>query len=187
MKKILSFVIAFFALVSTNQLYAQKDGKQFSFGFGIEGGAMVGDENIKEAFSSQFGLSLRFSYKVGPGYVTFTPGGSLMLPKKVDEDNVKIGTNVPLKLGYKYIIAEKFFVMGEAGYSIYNFYSASMDEDVDIDDISKERIGGFTYAPSIGANLGKFEVGVRYESTILKKNGVTVKPSLLALRLGFNF
>jgi hypothetical protein len=168
-----------------SNLYAQKDGKPFSFGFGIEGGGILGDKNFKEVFSSEFGMSLRFSVKAGPGYATFTPGGMLVIPKSVDEDEVKVGTHVPLKLGYKYIIADKFFVMAEGGYSFYTIYTADSDAE-SVDDMTKERYSGFTYAPSVGLNLGKFELGLRYETTILKKN-VDVKPGLLALRIGFNF
>ena len=166
-----------------SNLYAQKDGKPFSFGFGIEGGPVM-DKNFKETFSAEFGMSLRFSVKAGPGYVTFTPGGMLVIPKSVDEEDVKVGTHVPLKLGYKYIIADKFFVMAEGGYSFYTIYT--VDDTEDMGDVVKDRDGGFTYAPSVGLNLGKFELGLRYETTLLKKY-TELKPALLALRVGFNF
>lgn len=186
MKKTLLLVLICIVTTSLNQLYAQ-NGKSFSFGFGLEGGAMVGDKNVKQAFSSQAGLSLRFAVKAGPGYVTFTPGASLVIPKKVDEENLKLGTNIPLKLGYKYNFASKFFVMAEAGYSIYSFYSADLDGEVDYESIrnSKTSTGGFTWAPSIGVDLGKLELALRYESTAFKKEDS--KASLAALRIGFNF
>lgn len=76
--------------------------------------------------------------------------------------------------------------MGEAGYSLYNLYTVNENSD-NIDDLEKVKGGGFTYAPSIGLNLGKFELGVRYESTMAKFDGVSVKPSLLGIRAGFNF
>ncbi len=163
-----------------------QDGKPFSFGFGFEGGPVLGDKAMKQGFSSQVGLSFRFSVKAGPGYVTFTPGGSLVIPKKIDED-LKLGTNIPLKLGYKFPVTSKLFVMAEGGYSIYSFYAAPLDEDVSYEDIrnSKHTASGFTWAPSIGADLGKLELALRYESTLLKKDDITA--SLLALRIGFNF
>jgi hypothetical protein len=103
----------------------------------------------------------------------------LVVPKSISEEDLKIGTHIPLRVGYKYIFAEKFFVMGEVGYAAYTLYAAGEDED-----IVKEKSGGFTYAPSVGVNLGKFEAGIRYEATALKDD---VKVALLGLRLGFNF
>lgn len=85
--------------------------------------------------------------------------------------------------GDKYIFAGKFFVMGEAGYAAYTVYSA--DASSESDEIVKEKAGGFTYAPSIGVNLGKFEAGIRYEATHLKD--FDTRMGLLGLRLGFNF
>ncbi|MBS1749220.1 MAG: hypothetical protein JST63_04905 [Bacteroidetes bacterium] len=180
------FVIGIFiiSLLFVNSLYAQRSSKLFSFGFGIEGGPIV-DKEFKNSYSAEAGLSFRFSLKAGPGFVTFTPGGMVVIPKSVDEDNIKVGTRVPLKIGYKYIIADKLFVMAEGGYSFYTFYTADQNTE-SADDIKKERDGGFTYAPSVGLNLGAFELGLRYETTILKKS-TDVKPALLALRIGFNF
>lgn len=187
MKKVLFVAAIAIAVLIANQAHAQKDDKQFSFGFGIEGGPIIGDKGFKEVFGSEVGLSIRFSYKVGPGYVTFTPGALLALPKSVSENDeeVSVGTHIPLKLGYKYIIG-KFFVMAEGGYSFYTFYTVNQNSS-GIDDAIKERRGGFTYAPTIGANFGKFELGVRYQATMLKVDDVTVKPSTVALRIGFNF
>lgn len=187
MKKVLFVAAIAIAVLIANQAHAQKDDKQFSFGFGIEGGPIMGDKSFKEVFGSEVGLSIRFSYKVGPGYVTFTPGGLLVLPKSVSENDasVSVGTHVPLKLGYKYIIG-KFFVMAEGGYAFHTVYTVDQDSQ-DINDAVKQRGGGLTYAPSVGANFGVFEVGVRYEATMLKIEGVKYTPSMVALRLGFNF
>lgn len=184
LKKLFTLGIIVTSLLFVSNLYAQKDGKPFSFGFGIEGGPIM-DKDFKNTFSSEFGMSLRFSVKAGPGYATFTPGGLLVIPKSVDEADIKVGTHVPLKLGYKYIIADKFFVMAEGGYSFYTIYTVD-DSGNATGDVVKDRDGGFTYAPSVGLNLGKFELGLRYETTILKKY-TDVKPALLALRIGFNF
>src|SRR5690606_20690636 len=183
MKKVTLLIAIALSTLYVSQAYAQRNGKPFSFGFGFEGGPLVGDANFKDVFSSEFGLSLRFSYKAGPGYVTFTPGALLVIPKSVSEDDIKIGSHIPLKLGYKYIFAEKFFVMGEAGYGAYTFYSS--DAFSESDEIVKEKDGGFSFAPSAGVNLGKFEAGIRYETTRLKDFDTSV--SLLGFRLGFNF
>jgi hypothetical protein len=179
MKRIILLSALILSTLYASEVYAQKDGKPFSFGFGLEGGLITGDADFKEFFSSEFGLSLRFSVKAGPGYATFSPGALLVVPKSISEEDLKIGTHIPLRVGYKYIFAEKFFVMGEVGYAAYTLYAAGEDED-----IVKEKSGGFTYAPSVGVNLGKFEAGIRYEATALKDD---VKVALLGLRLGFNF
>lgn len=186
MKKILFVAFATTSLFIT-KANAQKNDKPFSFGFGIEAGPLVGDKDFKNTFGGEFGMSLRFAVKAGPGYVTFTPGGMLVFPKSinVDDEEIKIGSHVPLKLGYKYIIG-KFFVMGEAGYSHYVLYTIDQESE-SIDDVVKLKGGGFTYAPAIGLNLGKFELGLRYESTLAKFNGYTSKPSLVGFRAGFNF
>ncbi|MBX2920605.1 MAG: outer membrane beta-barrel protein [Chitinophagaceae bacterium] len=191
MKRSILLVVATAALFSVITVQAQKDGKKFSAGFGIESGLILGDDAMKESFGAEFGFSARFSVKAGPGYATFTPGVMLVFPKSlnINEEegsaDLKVGTHIPLKLGYKYIIAEKFFVMAEAGYARYTFYSTEGESD----DVLKQKAGGFTYAPSIGANLGKFEVGLRYEASSLKLKGsdFKVKPSMLGLRIGFNF
>ncbi|MBX3256936.1 MAG: outer membrane beta-barrel protein [Chitinophagaceae bacterium] len=191
MKKSILLIVAAAALFSVTTVQAQKGGKKFSAGFGIESGLILGDDAMKEAFGAEFGLSARFSVKAGPGYATFTPGAMLVFPKslKISEEeesvDLKVGSHIPLKLGYKYIIAEKFFVMAEAGYARYTFYSTNGDSD----DVLKQKAGGFTYAPSVGANLGKFEIGLRYEASALKlkDSDSKVKPSMLGLRIGFNF
>ncbi|HRO47429.1 hypothetical protein [Agriterribacter sp.] len=183
MKKIILLLVIAVSTLYMSQVYAQKHGKPFSFGFGFEGGPIIGNADFKEVFSSEFGLSLRFSVKAGPGYATFSPGALLVMPKSLSEDDIKIGTHIPLRLGYKYIFAERFFVMGEAGYAAYTVYSA--DAGSESDEIVKDKSGGFTYAPSVGVNLGKFEAGIRYEATHLKDSDTKI--GLLGLRLGFNF
>lgn len=183
MKKTVLLLTLMLSALYFSDLYAQKSGKSFSFGFGLEGGQFLGDANFKEAFSTEAGLSLRFSVKAGPGYVTLSPGARLVIPKSLSEDDIKVGSHIPVRLGYKYIFAEKFFVMAEAGYSRYTFYSADIEHESD--EIIKENGSGFSYAPSVGVNLGKFEAGIRYEAASLKD--FDAKASLLGLRLGFNF
>jgi hypothetical protein len=182
----------FFVAFATTTLFitkanAQKEDKNFSFGFGVETGFLIGDKNFKTDFSSEFGLSFRFSAKVGPGYITFTPGGTIVLPKSVNSDagKVKMGTHIPIKVGYKYII-DKFFVMGEVGYSSYALYLVD-ENTTSYDNLPKVTGGGFTYAPSVGLNLGVFELALRYQATAAKFSGIKYAPSTVGLRIGFNF
>lgn len=183
MKKLFLLSVMVLSSFCFSQVFAQKSSKLFSFGFGFEGGPVMGNAEFKESFSSEFGMSLRFSLKAGPGFATFSPGALLVIPKKVSEDDIKLGSRIPLRVGYKYIFAQNFFVMGEAGYAAYTFYSA--DTGSETQEINKEKSGGFTYAPSAGVNLGKFEAGIRYEVTTLRE--LDSKVSMLGLRVGFNF
>lgn len=183
MKKTILLFFLMVSMVYFGNAYAQRASKPFSFGIGIEGGQFMGDANFKETFNAEAGLSLRFSVKAGPGFVTLSPGARLVIPKSISEEDIKLGSHIPLRIGYKYIFARKFFVMAEGGYSQYTFYSADVSNESD--EIIKEKSGGFSYAPSVGVNLGSFEAGIRYESTNLKD--LNTKISLLGLRLGFNF
>lgn len=184
MRKPIVLVVLMTAILFSSQTYAQKDSKPFSFGLGFEGGPVIGDKNLKDLYSSELGMYLRFSFNAGPGYITFSPGAHLVLPQKLDtEDDIKLGTHVPYKLGYKYIIADKFFVMAEGGYARYRFYTISPDGE----DINKHKNGGFCYSPSVGLNLKKFELAVKYENTIIDEKLAKYNAGLLGLRLGFNF
>lgn len=185
MKKTLQISLFIASLIFTNQVYAQKSAKPFSFGLGLEGGTILSDNQFKASFSSELGLSMKFSVKAGPGFVTFSPGALLVVPKSISEEDVKLGTHIPLRLGYKYIFAGKLFVMAEAGYASYTLYTANPKiEEQDVN-IIKEKAKGFTYAPSIGINLGKFEAGIRYDVTRLKEFDQSI--GLLGARIGVNF
>jgi hypothetical protein len=164
---------------------AQKQTKKFSFGFGLEGGILSGD--LKEIYSASGGLTLRASYKAGPGFATLTSGLIAYVPKAIesndpDEDiELKPGYQIPFKAGYKFIFAKHFFLMGELGYSSFTILTP---DEYDETKFNKEKQGGFTVAPSVGVNLGAFELGVKYEmiSGILDSNLSTI-----GVRLGFNF
>ena len=156
---------------------AQKDTKQLSFGFGIEGGIVTG--KVKDIYTATGGVTGRASYKLGPGFATLTTGVLILTPKKFEGEDLNAGVVIPVKAGYKYLINDRFFVMGELGYStlkIYENYGGSGS-------LYSYSESGFTYAPTVGVQFGTFEVGLRYESTALK--GVTMSAALV--RLGWNF
>ena len=155
---------------------AQKLSKKWSIGFGLEGGAPLGD--AKTSYNFTGGLTLRFSYKAGPGFATFTTGGVVFAPKDIKGTDVKAGLQIPFKAGYKYIIGDHFFVMGELGYSAFRYYYKDGNGN-----LVSASTGGFTYAPTVGAQFGVFEVGIRYEGIAI--SGGTL--SDVGLRLGFNF
>jgi hypothetical protein len=155
---------------------AQKETKNFSVGFGLEGGLPTGDAN--QAYHFTGGVTIRLSYHAGPGFVTLTSGVVGFLPKTGQGDATKASLQIPIKAGYKYIFHKPFFIMGEVGYSSFKVYYKDVNGD-----LASTTSGGFTYAPSIGVNFNAFEAAIKYEATSL--SGGTV--SEVALRLGFNF
>ena len=178
MKKIFTMVFVAGLLCATIPALAQKEGKLVSVGFGVETGIPVG--NAADVFNFNIGFTARVSVLAGPGYATFTTGGLIMIPKNLAESNsIKAGAQIPFKAGYKYIIAQRFFVMGELGYSIFKSYYDVGDDS----HIVSTSSGGFTYAPSIGVNFGVTELALRYESIGLSGGHV----DYLGFRAGFNF
>lgn len=163
------------AVITGMNANAQKTDKKFSFGFGIEAGLPTGD--FKEIYSFAPGLSVRGSYKLGPGFATLTAGGLAYLPKSIDEEDLKAGILVPVKIGYKYIY-KGLFGMGEVGVSRFNYYFT--DYNGSIASIGET---GVTFAPTVGYQTGVFEIGLRYEIT--RFDGGNLNTALV--RLGFNF
>jgi|SRR5450432_2181062 hypothetical protein len=155
---------------------AQKETKVFSAGFGLEAGTPLGD--AKTAYHFTAGLSIRFSYHAGPGFITLSSGVFAYVPKSGEGKSTKASLQIPIKAGYKYVFYKPFFVMGEIGYSSFRVYYAGIDNN-----LASNSTGGFTFAPSIGVSFDAFEVGIKYESTSL--SGGTL--STVGLRLGFNF
>lgn len=177
MKKfIFSALVALFVLTSIDT-QAQKTSKTFSLGLGLEAAVPTGD--FKNLYSFAPGLTIRASYKLGPGFATLTTGGLIFIPKDLGEgDNLHIGLQIPVKAGYKFIFKEHFFAMGEMGFS--NFRSFFEGFDGNIESVGRT---GFTVAPGVGFQAGAFEIGLRYEYTGF--SGASLGTA--ALRLGFNF
>lgn len=163
--------------------FAQNETKKWSIGIMTEIGLPQGD--IKSVYHTTSGLSLRFSYHVGPGFITLSAGGVAFIPKIGAEDTssaviktLKVGVQVPVKVGYKYIFLHHIFIMGELGYStFYTFY-----ED-DNSEIQHSSAGGFDYSLTAGFQLNAFEIGFKYEAFQLPVNNI----NYIGARLGFNF
>ena len=170
------FATTFFCL--TAQAQKQKEGKKMSGGFGIEVGLPVAPKDFKELFSSEIGISGRFAYKAGPGWITLTPGASFAIPK-TEADIVSVGLHSFIKAGYKYSVIKNLFVMGEAGYGSYTIYTDGGTGDV----VKGPTEGGICFAPTIGGNFGIFEIGLKYEYTKVKETS----SSIVGLRFGLNF
>jgi hypothetical protein len=176
MKKILTCCLFSALALTAFRSNAQKSSKKLSFGFGLEAGIPTGD--YKEVYNFAAGITVRGSYKLGPGFITLTTGAIGFLPKSLESEDTKAGLQIPVKAGYKLIFKDHFFVMGEMGFSSIKYYFEGAGGEL-------ESVGqsGFTYAPSVGAQFGPFEIGVRYESTAIKGSAF----SAALLRLGFNF
>lgn len=177
MKKFQFFLITgLLCLLGSFSASAQSLSKTFSFGLGLEGGLPMGD--AKEAYNVAGGLTARLSYKVGNGFATLTGGGIAFIPESLEGEDVKAGLLIPIKAGYKYIIKDRFFLMGEVGYGSFKQYFA--DENDALASVSN---GGFAFAPSVGVQFKVLEIGLRYESVSLPDASL----SFVGLRLGFNF
>jgi opacity protein-like surface antigen len=159
----------------SHETRAQSLAKKFSVGFGLEAGLPEGD--VKNLYSFNGGLTLRFSYRLGHGFVTFTTGGIGYAPLSANI-NENAAIQVPVKAGYKYIIHRHFFVMGELGYSVFRAYYKDLNDKTQFTNSS-----GFTYAPSAGIQFGALEIGILYE--MLHADDLNIARG--AVRLGFNF
>jgi hypothetical protein len=167
-KKAIIFLAAVLCVLSTR---AQKETKKFSAGFGIEVGAPTGDGS--NVYNSAFGLTIRLSWKAGPGFATLTSGAIGFAPKSISGVQTKVGLEIPVRVGYKYIIQHHLFLMGEAGYSDFNSYYGQRGH------VTSTSTGSFIFAPSFGYQANVFEIGLRYE--MASWGGVA------GIRLGFNF
>jgi len=169
-KTVVFFLVATFVVL---QASAQKETKKFSVGFGIEAGLPTG--SITNVYNFAVGLTVRFSYHVGPGFVTLTTGAIGYDPKKVEGESEKVGLQIPVRAGYKYIIQHHFFLMGEVGFSSFKTYYGSSGEVLSNTSTSP------TIAPSIGYQANAFEISLRYGVDLNNSSG------LVGVRLGFNF
>jgi hypothetical protein len=169
-KKMFIFLVASLCVFAAR---AQKETKKFSVGFGIEAGVPNG--NLADIYTTAVGLTIRFSWLAGPGFVTLTGGVVGYAPKKVVGEPSKAGLQIPVRAGYKFIIQHHFFVMGEAGYSDFNTYFGSKG------DIVSRSSSSLLVAPSIGFQANAFEIGLRYDIFTNNTGGVA------GVRVGFNF
>ncbi len=179
-KKLLLISTVTLLMGFSSQVYAQKMNKTFSFGFGLEGVIPSGD--LAESYGMGGGLTLRASYKAGPGFVTLTSGALVFAPKSLDggenSEDMKAAMQIPIKAGYKFIYKDYLFAMAEIGYSSLTTYAPNSDGELE-----KISSGGLVYAPSIGFQYKSLELGLRYE-TFSTEGGTA---SFMGLRLGFNF
>jgi hypothetical protein len=164
------FLVASFCVMAA---HGQSETKKFSVGFGFEAGIPGG--NLGTLYTSAIGLTVRLSWLAGPGFVTLTSGAIAYPPKKIPDVPAKAGLQIPVRVGYKYIIQHHLFLMGETGYSDFNTYFGAKGA------IVSRSSGAVLVAPSIGFQAKAFEIGLRYD-IFSNSNG-----SVVSARLGFNF
>ncbi|RWY52516.1 outer membrane beta-barrel protein [Mucilaginibacter gilvus] len=175
MKKIFTLVIVMLAAVTTSKLYAQDgDYKKFSLGLGFEGALPVG--NLGNAYSFGAGATIRATIGLdASSAVTITSGAIAFIPKDLGSGyKLKTQINIPIKAGYKYMLSDNFYAIGEAGITIAKSYASNGNGGT----ISASG-SSFTYAPGIGLKLGALDLSVRYEGY----SGA----GFIGTRLGFNF
>ncbi len=198
MKQHLNILVTVSLLLCALCAEAQKESKSWSLGFLSEAGLPKGD--ARSTFSIESGISVRLSIHAGPGFITLSGGAVLYAPKvsfnnlladssfsdsSFDLSKLRIGVLIPVKIGYKFIFAHHFFIMGEAGYSrvLYYYFDAN-------DNTHSIHSGGLTYAPSLGFQFKALEIGIKYESVNATQGtglpfGHTI--SSIGTRIGFNF
>ena len=157
-----------------SSVMAQKETRKCSVGFGIEVGAPTG--GIADLYKLGFGITARVSFHAGPGFVTLTSGAIGYSPKSiVAGQTIKVGLEIPVKAGYKYI-NHHFFAMGELGYAEFKSYYGKSGSVV------SSSSGSFIAGPTVGVQFNAFEAGIRYE--MISGNG---SGGFVGLRIGFNF
>jgi hypothetical protein len=171
MKK--AIVLSLLLIICAFQMMAQKETKNFSVGFGLETGLPVGSYSSIYQFDA--GITIRFSYHVGPGFVCLTSGVLALDPKKVVGQKEKPGLEIPVRFGYKYIIHHHFFVLGELGFASTRSYYGSDGKLLSTSE------GSFIAAASVGFQWNAFEISLRYDANFKDQGG------LLGPRIGFNF
>jgi len=176
MKKISTLVILMLAALTTSKLYAQEssDYKKFAIGIGLEGALPV--SGINAAYSAGGGVTLRATIGLDKSSaITLTSGVIAFAPKSLGGGvNLKAEINIPVKAGYKYMLADHIYAIGEAGMTFAKVYASAGNGQV----VSATG-SNFTYAPGIGVQFGGFDTSIRYEGY----SGA----GFIGLRIGFNF
>ena len=176
-----AFLLSALFVVSAN---AQD--KKFSLSLGLEGGLPI-SAGLKTLYSGAAGGSLRAQYNINEKIsATLSAGGIGFIPK--DIKGIAAGTStstkasamlsIPVKVGGKYFFAKKVYGMVELGMASNTVFSASASSGAGV---SNYKYSAVVYAPGVGAQLGGFDIGLRYET--FSKGGSS---SFLGLRLAFN-
>jgi hypothetical protein len=175
MKKISTLVLLMLAALTTTKLYAQSsdDYKKFTLGIGLEGALPV--SGINNVYSVGGGATLRATIGLDKtSAITLTSGVIAFIPKSLGGGvDLKAEINIPVKAGYKYMLSDHVYAIGEAGMTFAKVYASAGGQLVSATG------SNFTYAPGIGIQFGGFDTSLRYEGY----SGA----GFLGVRVGFNF
>lgn len=170
MKKKFTLVFLMLIALATTKMYAQG----LKFGLGAEGALPVG--SWSSAYNVGAGATIRLAYELDEtSAITGTTGVIAFIPKSMTGVNSKAQLNIPIKAGYKHMLGETLYGLGEAGFTLARTYLPSTGT-ASLTSVSSTE---FTYSVGIGAKLGAFDPSIRYEGY----SGA----GFIGLRLGFNF
>ena len=164
-----------FALTTTTKMYAQTASyKKVRIGLGLEGALPVGATS--NAYNVGAGATFRVAIALDEtSAFTGTTGVIAFIPKSFTGVNTKAQINIPIKAGYKHMLGETLYGLGEAGVTMARTYIPSLGSG----SLSSVSTSSFTYSVGIGAHLGGFDPSLRYEG--YSGSG------FIGLRIGFNF
>lgn len=170
MKTKFTLLVIMLLALSTSKMFAQG----LHFGLGVEGALPVG--SWSNGYKVGAGATIRLAYELDEtSAITGTTGVIAFIPKSVSGLNTKAQLNIPIKAGYKHMLGETLYGLGEAGFTLARTYIPSTGSG----SLSSVSSTEFTYSVGFGAKLGAFDPSIRYEGY----SGA----GFVGLRLGFNF
>lgn len=167
-------VVLVMALIAVTASAQEKSYKTVRIGLGVEGALPLG--SFSNAYNEGVGATFRAAVALNEtSAITGTTGVIAFIPKSISGVNSKAQLNIPIKAGYKYMLSDMVYGLGEAGFTIAKVYYPSSSSGSLASASSTE----FTYSVGLGAHLGAFDPSIRYEG--YSSSG------FIGLRLGFNF
>lgn len=161
--------------LATTKMFAQEKGyKKVRIGLGLEGALPVGA--TASAYNVGAGATFRAIVALDEtSAVTGTIGAMAFIPKSISGVNTKAQLNIPIKLGYQYMLTKTVYGLGEAGFTNAKVYYPSSSSTT----LASVSSTSFTYSVGVGVHLGGFDPSIRYEG--YSSSG------FIGLRVGFNF
>ncbi|HEX8376525.1 MAG TPA: hypothetical protein VF602_01820 [Pedobacter sp.] len=153
---------------------SEKSYKKVRIGLGLEGALPMG--GLKTAYTYGGGATFRVAVALNEkSAVTATTGAIAFVPKDLSGIDLKAQINIPIKAGYKQMLTEKVYALGEAGTTMVKSYVVDPSTGKTI----SANGSSFTYSAGVGAHFLRLDTSLRYEGY----QGA----GFLGLRLGFNF
>jgi len=150
---------------------AQSKDQKFGFGIGLEGALPT-----SAGYDYGGGATARIAVPItDAGAITGTTGVMAFIPKSISGLDTKAQLNIPIKAGYRHMLSDNFYALGEAGFTIARVYSPTVSgSSAAVTSVSSTN---FTYSVGVGYKLGFLNPSLRYEG--YSSSG------FIGLRLGF--